>query len=673
MGSQTLKQDPRGNRITMVYDAGNQLVGHRYPDGRRHTFTYDQVGNRTVLADPTGRTTTVYDDRNRPVRVTNPDDKAITYSYDAIGRRRTMTDPDDGLFTYTHDDAGRLHWLENPQGQRTTFTYDGVGRQTQKDLASGTVAEPTYFDSGRLKVLLNSTSTGTIISSFAYAYDPAGNRSSVLESDGTGVAWRYDKTYQLINEARGTPTTTLTWDRLTVDQWAAMTPDEWATMAATLEVDGSVFNTTYTYDPVGNRLVKEESGSPTTYTYDAANELLTEDTNSTVTTYTYDESGNRATKHEPATGATTYAWDADNRLLRAHHPTEGRFTFTYNADGQRVARETEGAERKLIYDARKLLAETDSGGTTTVSYDFSTHDEFGQLLSRRHVGGTDYHQFDALGSTDRLANSSESVSDTYVYTAFGKLHSHTGTSDSPLTFVGQFGYYAESALGLYFLNARYYDPATGQFISRDPIGHRVGINLYEYVRNAPTNYRDPRGTDIYLVGANASGNLLNDAAHQRICVDVWRDCNDPWPSDRRCFSFGWDRFRPQLPIPRCTWLGFDSFNLCVLRGVVYEQEPFEIVVLTVVRRKETTCAEDTEFLEMIETEYLETEAGYSVLRHNCRKFSARLFDIAPGKESTSRRFRTLWAEEMMREYKRQECIRDAQERGLWPPRRCSEW
>ena len=431
VGSQTLKHDPRGNLITMVYDAANQLAGHRYPDGRRHTFTYDAVGNRTVLADPTGRTTSIYDERNHPTRVTNPDDKAVTYAYDAVGRRRTMTDPDDGVFTYTHDAAGRLSWLENPQNERTTFTYDAVGRQTRKDLASGTVAKHTYFPSGRLNILRNEKSDGSIISSFTYTYDPSGNRTSVKEADGTGVVWRYDKTYQLIREARGTITATLAWDRLTEDQWKNMTENDWETMQSSIEVDGTAYNTTYTYDPVGNRQVKEDSGALTTYTYDGTNELSTQQDASGVTTYTYDASGNRLTKEDPSSGTSTYAWDEDNRLLGVHDPTHGRFTFTYNGDGQRVEREAAAVQRKFVYDQRKLLAETNSGGTTTVSYDFSPHDEYGELISRRPVGGTEFHHFDALGSTDRLTDSSETVSDTYIYRAFGKVESHSGNRSHP--------------------------------------------------------------------------------------------------------------------------------------------------------------------------------------------------------------------------------------------------
>jgi RHS repeat-associated protein len=40
---------------------------------------------------------------------------------------------------------------------------------------------------------------------------------------------------------------------------------------------------------------------------------------------------------------------------------------------------------------------------------------------------------------------------------------------------------------------RFYDPATGRYISADPIGLEGGINLYGYVQNDPVNKVDPLG------------------------------------------------------------------------------------------------------------------------------------------------------------------------------------
>ncbi|MEI7924311.1 MAG: RHS repeat-associated core domain-containing protein, partial [Planctomycetota bacterium] len=52
----------------------------------------------------------------------------------------------------------------------------------------------------------------------------------------------------------------------------------------------------------------------------------------------------------------------------------------------------------------------------------------------------------------------------------------------------------EAALNLYYNRARFYDPATGRFLSKDPIGFSAGdVNLYRYVNNSPTNGTDPSG------------------------------------------------------------------------------------------------------------------------------------------------------------------------------------
>jgi len=38
---------------------------------------------------------------------------------------------------------------------------------------------------------------------------------------------------------------------------------------------------------------------------------------------------------------------------------------------------------------------------------------------------------------------------------------------------------------------RYYNPVTGRYLSRDPIGYRDGLNNYIYVHNNPINHIDP--------------------------------------------------------------------------------------------------------------------------------------------------------------------------------------
>ncbi len=94
------------------------------------------------------------------------------------------------------------------------------------------------------------------------------------------------------------------------------------------------------------------------------------------------------------------------------------------------------------------------------------------------------------------------VTDAYAYNAWGEnqgqLRSSTDTNKppNPLRFVGKSGYYSDDDLGLDLLEARYYDPLLGRFITQDPDGE--GLNWYEYADNDPVNIIDPTGTSGIL-------------------------------------------------------------------------------------------------------------------------------------------------------------------------------
>lgn len=71
-------------------------------------------------------------------------------------------------------------------------------------------------------------------------------------------------------------------------------------------------------------------------------------------------------------------------------------------------------------------------------------------------------------------------------------------------------------------HARYYDPESGRFISRDPIGTEGGINLYEYAQSSPGYYIDPSG-NIPLDTIWDLGNVVWDIAvgdYVSLSVDV---------------------------------------------------------------------------------------------------------------------------------------------------------
>ncbi|MEO7862054.1 MAG: RHS repeat-associated core domain-containing protein [Nitrospirales bacterium] len=77
------------------------------------------------------------------------------------------------------------------------------------------------------------------------------------------------------------------------------------------------------------------------------------------------------------------------------------------------------------------------------------------------------------------------------YDAYGNIVDQTGTVEQPYTYTGR---EFDSESGLYYYRARYYDPATGRFLQKDPIGLGGGdVNFYNFVRNNPPRLADPFG------------------------------------------------------------------------------------------------------------------------------------------------------------------------------------
>ncbi len=247
---------------------------------------------------------------------------------------------------------------------------------------------------------------------------------------------------------------------------------------------------TYTYDNAGNRATMVDSTGTTTYTYNVGNRLtLITDPSSNLTTNTYDNNGNLTVSNANGT-VTTNTWTYENRLRTVTLATPATTTFTYDGDGLRRQTVTAAGTTNFIWDGQDVLLETDVSNNTQVTYT-QTPDEYGALVSQRRSTTTSFHHHDALGSTLALTDTNENVTDTYKYYAFGGSLTNSGATVNNLRFVGNLGYYNESALSLQYLRARYYQPSTGRFVSVDP--KRDGVNWYLYAHSRPTLSTDPSG------------------------------------------------------------------------------------------------------------------------------------------------------------------------------------
>jgi RHS repeat-associated protein len=94
-----------------------------------------------------------------------------------------------------------------------------------------------------------------------------------------------------------------------------------------------------------------------------------------------------------------------------------------------------------------------------------------------------------------LTNASGEATATFSYTPYGTLEASTGTATTPLGFAGE---YTDPETGLQYLRARFYDPTTGQFMTRDPLAP-LTRSPYGYANENPLRYVDPSGLGILPV------------------------------------------------------------------------------------------------------------------------------------------------------------------------------
>jgi RHS repeat-associated protein len=113
------------------------------------------------------------------------------------------------------------------------------------------------------------------------------------------------------------------------------------------------------------------------------------------------------------------------------------------------------------------------------------------------VDGTLYYLLsDHLGSTALTADAAGNKISELRYTAWGETRYTWGSTPTRYHYTGQYSYTAD--FGLYFYNARWYDPSLGRFVQADTIvpASTQGTQAwdrYAYVNNSPVNYTDPSG------------------------------------------------------------------------------------------------------------------------------------------------------------------------------------
>jgi RHS repeat-associated protein len=177
----------------------------------------------------------------------------------------------------------------------------------------------------------------------------------------------------------------------------------------------------------------------------------------------------------------------------------------YDGDGNRVKATLGGATTVYVGNYFEWTGST----STMVKYYYAG----GQRVAMRKGSSTLYFLLgDHLGSTSITANSSGGKAAELRYHPYSGTRYTSGTTPTSFRFTGQ---REDATIGLYFYNARYYDPALGRFISADTIvpspSDPQALNRYSYCLGRPLVAVDPSGHFLNFVVGAAIGAVVGGA------------------------------------------------------------------------------------------------------------------------------------------------------------------
>ncbi|MFG3285304.1 polymorphic toxin-type HINT domain-containing protein [Streptomyces sp. NPDC048111] len=505
-GRPAVVTDTAGTATAISYDTLNQPRTVTDPLGQNTVLGYDENGNLTSLTDARNNTTIWgYDQADRPTSATDPLGIKATFGYDPAGYLAKAVSRSGKTATADHDLLGRNKTVKygvNVLGQAestATYEYDDSLDLLKKITDTQTGNQVFTYDTyDRLKTTTGPTGAVT------YDYDNA-DRRTLMTAGGVSTTYGYDRSSILTTLTAGTQQIAFGLDATGREKTAAL-PGGF-TRTTGYDTTGTIKTIAYTQagKTIGDlTYTRDERGLQTGLTGTLANIALPAAETGTVfgkdnrittfngRSFTYDADGQLSND-----GQRTYTWNARGQLTGLAK-TGQNSTFGYSPLGDRTTKNIGGTQRNFLTDGSNPAAEQNSSGVTTATVTTAGLDDF---LTRSENGQTQIYLTDALGSVLGLANSDGTIATKYAYDPAGQPIASGQTTTNPYTFTGR----EDDSTGLLYYRDRYYDSATGRFISQDPLGQAGGANLYQYALSSPTTYSDPTGNNPLIAGCIVGG------------------------------------------------------------------------------------------------------------------------------------------------------------------------
>ncbi len=502
-------------KTTFETDALGRLVKETLPNGTSTIeYTYSKLGDLTKLQYPNGMAAKYdYDYLDQIIGMTDISGNSVRYLRDENENITEVIRANDSHTYLAYDEDDNVVSVKNIKEYKTLlgkdkedeislfeYEYDLSGMIVKETITqNGNTTERFYSYDDRCQVAMvtekNTTNCGKTwsLTDTVYTYDNAGNCLSEVVKKGENTLY---KTAYEYNEA----------DQLTVK---------------TLTVDKLKAITKYSYDKNGN-LIKEVNSynmeyasalkcielyvnitltkGTKTYEYDNENRLVATYENGTlVQAIMYDGAGNRAytlEKEIKTTAGTAekvfnscstsgknhieYDKSIIKQNLLSKYGINAFNAFSYELTGYVV---------DLTKEYSEVLLEYGSNGAVTNVYDY------GNGRNSAIINGISYsYLYDGRGSVSQLTDKNGNTAISYAYNIYGKTFASNNLINNPYQYNAE---YTDSSTGLQYLRARYYNPSTHRFQSKDTFqgytNKPITRNSYAYVGNNPINFVDPSG------------------------------------------------------------------------------------------------------------------------------------------------------------------------------------
>ena len=520
VGNQTLS--------TSTYDAGNGLLRQvKYANNQCVNYDYDQSGRLAKKyygygkAKKNGEFEYIYDNKDRLVETFDPENNLTTnFEYDKFGRLASVRRSDGTLSDVKYNS------LESSLIDKVTSQLFGITQTIENTFGEGNMLENS-------KITVGSTSIWN-----KYNYDALSRVQStetLNSNETTGV--KHEVSY--------------------VDVGANNTTGLVGSVELKKKVSGNWVELNkkwnYEYDDVGNitNIKDKNSDLIVHYDYDNLNQLTRENNvnlNKTII-YSYDLGGNIQEKkiYAYTTGdlsgltpenTVVYGYDDSNwkdkmtsyngqeiiydaignplayrngmqfewshgRRLEKASNLSYNVSYKYDDGGIRTSKTVGGTTTEFITSGIQVLAQKTGNNVLIWQIDGN-----GQAVGFNYNNVQYFYLKNAQGDIVGITDASGNIVAEYVYDSWGKvLHvlNATGTEITDPSHIAHInplryrGYYYDSELGLYYLNARYYDPEIGRFLNADS-NINGGLNLFAYCSNNPVMFEDFTGEFKILSG-----------------------------------------------------------------------------------------------------------------------------------------------------------------------------